>query len=391
MNKDDFQYDPDYADFVTPTFDCYEDDEVPPYKMPDIDDIKKQHDVDTYDKYVGAHVRVPIGNEIRSGKVLRRKHDLDDTVRGRANENPRLDTRASEIEFPDGRSDEYTANVIAENMYAQCDIEGRQYNIMEGNIDHITDGHAFAPAEMYIKHGSNKKVRKTTKGWHLCVEWKDGTTSWERLADLKESNPVEVAEYAAAKSLLNTPEFICWAPHVLQKRTRIIAAVTKRYHKRTHKFGIEVPKSWDDCVKLDKENDHTLWQDSVRKEMKNVRIAFKILNGEESVPPTYQEILCHMIFDVKMEDFRRKARFVAGGYTTDTPHAMTYASVVSRESVRIALALAALNDLDVKMADIENVYLTVPITEKVWTVLGPEFGNDAGKRALIVMSEPCMG
>jgi hypothetical protein len=122
----------------------------------------------------------------------------------------------------------------------------------------------------------------------------------------------------------------------------------------------------------------------VRKEMKNVRIAFKILNGEESVPPTYQEIHCHMIFDVKMEDFRRKARFVAGGNTTDTPHAMTYASVVSRESVRITLTLAALNDLDVKMADIENAYLTAPITEKVCTVLGPEFGDDAVKRALIV-------
>jgi hypothetical protein len=144
-------------------------------------------------------------------------------------------------------------------MYSQCDIEGRQYNLMEGIIDHITDCHAVAPAEMYIKHGSNKKVRRTTKGWHLCVEWKDGTTSWERLVYLKESNPVEVAEYAATKSLLNTPAFIWWAPHVLQKRTRIIAAVTKRYHKRTHKFGIEVPKSWDDCVKLDKENDNTLW------------------------------------------------------------------------------------------------------------------------------------
>jgi hypothetical protein len=60
----------------------------------------------------------------------------------------------------------------------------------------------------------------------------------------------------------------------------IIAAMTKRYHKRTHKFGIEVPKSWDDCVKLDKENDNTIWKDAVRKEMKNVRIAFKILNGE---------------------------------------------------------------------------------------------------------------
>jgi hypothetical protein len=93
-----------------------------------------------------------------------------------------------------------------------------------------------------------------------------------------------------------------------------------------------------------------------------------------------------MIFDVKMEDFRRKARFVAGGHITDTPHAMAYASVVSRESVRIALTLADLNDLDVKMADIENAYLTAPLTEKVWTVLGPEFGNDAGKHALIVRS-----
>jgi hypothetical protein len=137
-------------------------------------------------------------------------------------------------------------------------------------------------------------------------------------------------------------------------------------------------------VILDKDIDNTLWQDAVRKEMKNVRVAFKILNGEEAVPPTYQEIRCHMMFDVKMEDFCRKARFVSGGHTADTPYAMTYASVVSRESVRIALTLDALNDLDVKMADIENAYLTAPITEKIWTVLGPEFRDDAGKRALIM-------
>jgi hypothetical protein len=121
----------------------------------------------------------------------------------------------------------------------------------------------------------------------------------------------------------------------------------------------------------------------VRKEMKNVRIAFKIINGDESVTPTYQEIRCHMIFDIKMEDFRRKARFVAGGNTAYTPHVITYASVVSRESVRVSLTLAALN-LDVKMADIENAYLTAPITDKIWTVLGPEFGDGAWKFALIV-------
>jgi hypothetical protein len=80
---------------------------------------------------------------------------------------------------------------------------------------------------------------------------------------------------------------------------------------------------------LERENGNTLWQDAVRKEMKNVRISFQIFNGDEPVPPTYQEINFHIIFDIKMEDFCPKARFVAGGHTTDTPHAMTYASVVS--------------------------------------------------------------
>jgi hypothetical protein len=65
MNKDDFQDDPDYADFVTPTYYCYEDDEVSPSKIPDIDDIKEEHEFDTYDQYVGANVRVPIGDDIR--------------------------------------------------------------------------------------------------------------------------------------------------------------------------------------------------------------------------------------------------------------------------------------------------------------------------------------
>ena len=63
---------------------------------------------------------------------------------------------------------------------------------------------------------------------------------------------------------------------------------------------------------------------------------------------------------------------------------ITYASVVSRETVRIALMIAALNDLEVKVGDVLNAYITAPCKEKVWTVLGPEFGPDAGKNALIV-------
>ncbi len=48
------------------------------------------------------------------------------------------------------------------------------------------------------------------------------------------------------------------------------------------------------------------------------------------------------------------------------------------------MTLVALNDLEVKVGDVLNAYITAPITERVWTVLGPEFGQDAGKSAMIV-------
>jgi hypothetical protein len=121
-----------------------------------------------------------------------------------------LDKITYEIEFQDGCSDEYTANVIAENMYAKCDAEVRKYKLIEGMIDHKTNSNAVDRDDMYIKNGSNNQVRKTTKGWHLCFECKDGTTIWERLDDLKESNPVEVADYAVFKNLLDAPDFVWW-------------------------------------------------------------------------------------------------------------------------------------------------------------------------------------
>ncbi|KAL7524009.1 hypothetical protein ACHAWF_000783 [Thalassiosira exigua] len=93
-----------------------------------------------------------------------------------------------------------------------------------------------------------------------------------------------------------------------------------------------------------------------------------------------------MIFDIKMEYFRRKARLVAGGHVTEALATMTNASIVSRETVRLALTIAALNDLEVKCGDVMNAYITAPVQEKIWTVLGPEFGEDEGKKAIIVRS-----
>ena len=85
-----------------------------------------------------------------------------------------------------------------------------------------------------------------------------------------------------------------------------------------------------------------------------------------------------MIFDVK-NFFTRKARFVAWGHLTDAPSSVTYSSVVSHDSVRIAFLVAALNGLDVMACDIGNAYLSAPCRKKVWFVGGTENGNDKGQ------------
>ena len=46
--------------------------------------------------------------------------------------------------------------------------------------------------------------------------------------------------------------------------------------------------------------------------------------------------------------------------------------------------IATLNDLDVKASDVQNAFFTSPCEEKIWMTLGPEFGSDAGKKAIIV-------
>jgi hypothetical protein len=106
--------------------------------------------------------------------------------------------------------------------------------------------------------------------------------------------------------------------------------------------------------------------------MNAVRVAFHILEDGVDTPPGHQYMDCHLVFDVKFDGFR-KSRMVAGGHMVDAPSFLIYVSVVSRETVRIALTIAALHDLDVKAADVENACLTPPTMEKVWTVCGPEF------------------
>jgi len=173
---------------------------------------------------------------------------------------------------------------------------------------------------------------------------------WVKLAEAKESYPLQLAEYAVANGIAHEPAFNWWAHKVIKRKERLINKVKSKYWRTTHKFGIEIPKSVEEAYEIDRTTGTNHWSRAIEKEMKNVRIAFEKLDNvsEEQmrtgkVRPGYSYCSTHMIFDIKMDGaFTRKARLVADGHKTRPPTSITYSSVVSRDSVRIALTIASL-------------------------------------------------
>ena len=240
---------------------------------------------------------------------------------------------------------------------------------MDSIIDHQRDPSQAIPMEdkhITTKSGQ-KRLRKTTKGWKLLIKWKDKSKAWINLADMKEAHPVETAEYARARGISNEPAFAWWVPYTLRKREVILAAVKNWITKTTHKYGIEIPRDMEHAHEIDSRNGNTLWRDALRKEMYNVRVAFEILDEGTHAPHGWKRVTRHRIWDVKMD-------FIGS----------TYAGVVSRESVQIALTYAALNDPHGFAADIRNAYLQAPSSQKDYIICSPEFGVENIRQTALI-------
>jgi hypothetical protein len=137
------------------------------------------------------------------------------------------------------------------------------------------------------------------------------------------------------------------------------------------KFGLFVLTSIKNAKQVDLHNGNTLWMDDLRKEMAAVMVTFEVQLEEMTFVRGYEQISGHIVWDVKM-DFTWMERYVAGRHRTNPPKALTYSSVFSRESVQIALMVAGLNRLDIRLVDIGNAYLAAPTTEKYYVVAGGE-------------------
>jgi len=112
-------------------------------------------------------------------------------------------------------------------------------------VDHQADSTVVMPEDGFItSFNGNWHKKKTTKEWDICVEWHNGTTSWV-LKDVKQSSPLELADYAVANGMAEQPAFS--------------NRIKSKYWRTSHKFGIKIPKSVEHALSIGQDNGTDYW------------------------------------------------------------------------------------------------------------------------------------
>ena len=112
-----------------------------------------------------------------------------------------------------------TANAISQNLFAQVDAEGNHHGIFDEIVDHRTDGMEIKQQDTFLNtRTGTRRCRKTKKGWEILVQWKDQSTTWIALKDIKNSFPAHLAEYLVQARISQEPAFAWWVSFVIKKR-----------------------------------------------------------------------------------------------------------------------------------------------------------------------------
>ena len=151
------------------------------------------------------------------------------------------------------------------------------------------------------------------------------------------------------------------------------------------KYGIQVPRTVKQAYELDKKNGNNFWRDAIELEM-SALYDLKCFEFKEKgfIPDSpYQKTNLRIIFDVKADTLRRKARLVAGGHLIDPLDHQVYSSTVKGISVRILHVIAHSQNLKALCGDISNAFVTATTPEQVYCIAGPEFGPKQGMTVII--------
>ena len=231
--------------------------------------------------------------------------------------------------------------------------------------------------------------------YNVMVEWESGEVTHEPLTLISKDDPITCAVYAKKHDLLDTTGWKHLKRYVKTSK-RLIRAVKQSRIRQVrasvrYQHGFQVPRDYNDAMRLDKENGNTHWQEAMDLELTQIH-EYKVFkdtgkakfhNGKVVTPDGFQKIRVHFVYAVK-HDGRFKARLVADGHLTKEPVESIYSGVVSLRSLRMVVFLSQLNNLEIWGADVGNAYLEAYTDEKLCIMAGPEFKELQGHLLIMV-------
>ena len=199
-------------------------------------------------------------------------------------------------------------------------------------------------------------------------------------------NPIPLIEYSMGNSLWKKCERWRWTKEFDHDQVEDLRKVFVAKYENTpkYKFGVQIPTSIPHALRLDKLNGNKLWEEAIQKEMDQLTEykTFRLPTEKDDLA-AYQRIPYHMVFDCKF-DGRRKGRLVAGGNHNVVTSEQVYSGVVGIESIRLMLALAAMDPgSQVRAADVSNAFLYGKNIERTKIRAGPEFGELEGRELIV--------
>jgi hypothetical protein len=168
------------------------------------------------------------------------------------------------------------------------------------------------------------------------IEWVNAEITKEPLTIIAADDPVSCAIYARENGLLDKPGWKRFKHIAKQEKkfTRMVnqAKLTSYNTAPRYKYGFEVPRTYEEALRLDKRNGNTKWADAAKFELTQIDDYHTFIDKghhtKVKAPAGYKKIRVRLIFDVK-HDGRHKARLVADGHLTDIPLELVYSGVVS--------------------------------------------------------------
>ena len=116
---------------------------------------------------------------------------------GIASDNPIMDSRMYEVKKNDGHTVYLAGNIVAVNLFAQVDQARNLFTILYSLTGTRTDGTQVLQQDAFAHTSTGNKIRmNTTMVWEIFIQWKDGSTTWNKLKDVKYLYPVHMAEFA---------------------------------------------------------------------------------------------------------------------------------------------------------------------------------------------------